>query len=360
MKVVAKKQTKIILVISLILLLLIGLVVIFKDRIILFSKIKSFGKLDKYSHLIDDCEVEKKKGEVVLHCKGVLKRIRTDQEEKCLDFEFLINEDTDLREETLCIANDALDWDDSYGKAPWYIPTKIRLLYITEKESNNILKKIELQVIPDEELDVLFKKNKALKEIAGKIITKFFKNISENNYYTSKIDPIENIPITQTNFYGLILKSVSIIDSRLKLLFEITIQDKIYNVVFYADRLFYQNHDTKSVMLIGPNDYSKLVAEKSYVLATMSSDSIFPRNIAENFCANVHDSFPKKTTAVESNLLPKPGFIFCTVMPENLEGIHIANIGEYIFSVIQKTDKAGEQEIILDKFLPYLILSLNY
>lgn len=135
MKVVAKKQTKIILVISLILLLLIGLVVIFKDRIILFSKIKSFGKLDKYSHLIDDCEVEKKKGEVVLHCKGVLKSKKRTIEEECIKVEILTNDDTDLREEDLCIDIGGLDWEDPYGRPAWYIPIHINLKY----QKSNIL-----------------------------------------------------------------------------------------------------------------------------------------------------------------------------------------------------------------------------
>lgn len=357
MKVVAQKQTKIILVISLILLLLIGLVVIFKDRIILFSKIKSFGKLDKYSHLVDDCEVEKKKGEVVLHCKGVLKRIRTDQEKKCLDFEFLINEDTDLREETLCIANDALDWDDSYGKAPWYIPTNITLSYKKESIHDYVLQKTTLQVMEDKELKTLFEKNKVLKNMASKIITKQFKHIFENKYHVAKAASIENTSISRTVFYQLTLKSISTVDTQLKLLFEMIVKNKRYDAVFSAQRLFHRDYNADHVTLLSPEDYSKLKIGKTYILMVLSSDSILPSNTEEKNCAEIRDLLPNTGEVVDNQLFTQRGFIFCTIVPKSLEDFYISNIAEYISSSIEKNNKKETQGVILDKFLPYLILS---
>ncbi len=300
MKVVAQKQTKIILVISLILLLLIGLVVIFKDRIILFSKIKSFGKLDKYSHLIDDCEVEKKKGEIVLHCKGVLKSKKRTIEEECIKVEILTNDDTDLREEDLCIDIGGLDWEDPYGDSTAYIPVNIDLIY----EKNNIftcsLKLIELSVINDDELKLLFDKNPKLLNLKKKILTKFAGEIYKNNYRLLEMPLIGEESINRTSFYDAKLKSISVLDSKNELTFEITIKQKKYDVVLYSTKLFYEDNTTKAVTFLTIDDFAELKVGLSYLVITRSASHILSNKI-DDYCLSIEEKLPIKRTIINND-----------------------------------------------------------
>ena len=101
MKFVINRKSIIVLIICFIFLLIAFLGLIFKDRISQIISTKTFYNLDKYSELLQDCEIEKDKGLLKLHCKAVLKDIKTKNEEDCILVEVLVEDDKDLRDSTI-------------------------------------------------------------------------------------------------------------------------------------------------------------------------------------------------------------------------------------------------------------------
>lgn len=349
MKVVAKKQTKIILVISLILLLLIGLVVIFKDRIILFSKIKSFGKLDKYSHLIDHCEVEKKKGEVVLHCKGVLKNVQRTAEEECIKVEVLTNDDTDLREEDLCISSGGLDWEDPYGVDGAFFLVNVNLVYKQNKGLKFLVENIQLVTLNDTEITELLTKNQRLQEYKNKIIMNREGFIFKNNFKHHITEPVQDIntKIIDTTFYSFTLKEIDVIDNNLKLTFEGRITDEIYTVNFYTNKFFLITNNTMDMTLVGLNNYKKhLHIGGMYELTTSNTDANLLKSDVDKFCLDVDNSPQKEEILSIDMILKTPSIIFCTIRLNNLEDMYIPDVTEYINSVTREAKLEGERKVV--------------
>lgn len=355
MKVVAKKKTIVILIVCFIFLLLSGLGLLFRDRIIQIIKTKSFDTFDKYSELVEDCEIEKKEGEVILHCKGLLKNVSNEEEQDCINIELLIDNDTDLRATSLCIKKGGLDWEDPYKKAFWYIPVDIKLIYKALDVADLSLSSIVLHTTHDDEIKSFFEQNLNLKSLRNKILTKDVNSMIENNYSISEKVIINNNKIHRISFYKLLLKSVSVVNSKLELIFETIIRGQRYNITFYSSKLLHEDHKTGVITLLTPEGYSELKIGNSYFMLAKSSSYILPESI-NDYCFTMQDILPTERTEVQNNLFSKELFAFCTVKPKNLSDMYIPDIEDYISSSIKEAEIKEDGRITLKKITPFIII----
>ena len=279
MKFVINRKSIIVLIICFIFLLIAFLGLIFKDRISQIISTKTFYNLDKYSELLQDCEIEKDKGLLKLHCKAVLKDIKTKNEEDCILVEVLVEDDKDLRDSTLCIKKDSIDWENPYAVENAFLPVEMVLDYKRGKIFNYSLDKIKLTILDDNELFKLFELNSNLKKLRPRILTKELADIRKNNYNSLDSVSVGGANLDFVLFYNFILKSITLDDSTLELLMEGEIKGQRYNVLFKSKRFLNRIDETGRVSIVTSDNFSDLEINKEYDFMTVSSNTIVPESI---------------------------------------------------------------------------------
>ncbi len=355
MKFIINKRSIILLIVSFLSLLLVLFGIFFKDRIIQIINSKTLYNLDKYSELLKDCEIETNNGVLELHCIAVLKRMEIKEEEDCILTEVLVNGNKNLRESYFCVQKDKIDWENPYEIDNASLVVKMDMVYKKEKNFDYSFDEIILAVLDESELSKLYEINSELKKIRPSILSEKFAENIKNNY--NKLDKISigETSISHVLFYKLILKSVTVNNSKLELLFEGEIKGQVYGALFKSNRFFIiegVNHK-----IISPEDYSDLKNNQEYDLMTVSIDSVFPQSMKER-CFKMEGTIPQKGI-VSVELLSKEFFPLCVVLPDNLENMYVPDVEKYIGSSIEESKANSDYKILnLEKLLPFSILPL--
>ena len=350
MKFKASKKTILILIICFLLLVLAILGFIFRDKIL------GIYNLDKYSELLQDCDVERQRGELVLHCKGVLKETVLSDGDECLKVEVLINDDTDLRSDALCIKQGKLDLEDPYG-TKGLIPVSMYIGYKRGGLFNYLLDGIRLTILSDDELSELFEKNSKLEDIKSHLLTEEAMKQVVNNYNFVENISLKGVDLPHILFFNFVLQSVSLEENKLHLTFKGKVKGGIYDVVLHSKRFFAANSRTGNMMLITTENYEELKVEQRYNVMIMSSSSVFPEEI-ETECALLEDSIPKGGT-LDMRLLSKEPFALCVTKPDRLEDMYIPDLEEYMTLSVQKAKSSGDGKTLnLDRVVLFSVTAL--
>lgn len=362
MKFRASKKTILILIMCFLLLVLAILGFIFKDKILGIINTGGIYNLDKYTELLKDCDVEKRKGEIVLHCKGVLEKKITKKEEECVEVDILIKDDTDLRSDTLCIKIGSLDWENPYGAVNLLLPVNIDLMYEKGERSKYFIKNILLTIIDDNELSELYKKNKKLKDVDSRIFTQELALSAKNNFYYKKENLFfDDAEFIDTIFFDFILKSITVIDDKLELVFEGRVFDDEYIITFDVAGVFTFD-DNRDLLLINANNSTALsesLVGKRYNLLTNAVESVLSQEKVEALCSDV-DSRSEVGGIIDKQLYSDTPFIFCTMRSKNIKDMYVPDMDQYIESAIKEAeDSDGRKHIDLGKLRPYFLMKID-
>ncbi len=366
MKVVAKKKTIVILIISFVLLLSAGLGFWFKDRIVQKKEFtpnivevdenEEQYELTNYFELHKYCEeVQQGDGtEIYLNCKGVLEEIITNDKNKCFKGRILTNNDTSLKKSIICVNEDALYWTNPYDTEKFFLPVNITLRYsnITEDIPP---KSMTMTLLSDEEFLQLTKKNPNLNKISGRVLTKKVKIFLDNNFHLREFELEGNIMVKDIIFPTLLLKTVSVKNGQLELLFHGKIQKNEHDFIFYSNGFFYENTKTKDVTFISPNNYTKIKENEQYTLVAQFTNTPLPQNILQ-FCKSTGATEIKEGVVTRNNYANN-SFRFCATLPIDLENMYIDNLDEYLKTSIEHYDNTkGGGSIILKKLRPNILI----
>lgn len=355
MKFRASKKTILILIMCFLLLVLAILGFIFKDKIQHIINIRDFYNLDKYSEFLQNCDVERKRGEIVLHCRGVLKETVLREDEECIKVEVLINGDTDLRSNTLCVKTGKLDWGNPYG-ITGLIPVNMYIGYKRSGVFDYLLDSIRLTVLSDDELSELFEKNSKLENLKSHIWTEEAMKMIHDNYNFVEGVSLRGIDLPHILFFDFLLKSVSSKNNNLYLLFEGKVKGQVHDIVLHSKRFFSANSKTGSMTLITTENYEELKINQQYDVMIMSSNSIFPKEI-EVECSLLEESIPKDGT-LNIELFSKELFALCVTKPDKLKDMYIPDLEGYITSSVQEAKSGRDTKTLnLDKVVLFSVTS---
>ncbi len=168
MKVSASKKTIVILIILFVLLLLGGICFLYKDVINNGIKYGRWFSVDKYEELLDDCEWERKGGELRIKCRALLypgtdadKNIPT----HCLNF-IMIPKDFDKGVKTFNICEEIqnLQWEqkEEWLNAKSLMPVRYTLIYNHNNSIDFQYSSLGVQHVDEKEYFGEFLKNKSL------------------------------------------------------------------------------------------------------------------------------------------------------------------------------------------------------